>query len=76
MLRALREKFTQHKYIYHLLLATNSRALVEHTDNDDYWGDNLDGSGQNRLGLLLIQIRDELRRGNLQPNFAAYDPRS
>ena len=35
--------------------------LVEHTVNDHYWGDGGDGSGKNRLGQLLMQVRDELR---------------
>jgi N-glycosidase YbiA len=33
--------------------------LVEHTANDSYWGDGGDGSGRNRLGALLEQVRAE-----------------
>lgn len=46
-----------------VLLATGNKFLVEHTPikgRDSYWSDNFDGSGQNKLGLLLMQIREEL----------------
>ena len=61
MLDALRAKFTQHEDLRELLLATGDAVLVEHTANDSYWGDGGDGSGKNRLGRLLMQVRDELR---------------
>ncbi len=35
--------------------------LVEHTANDAYWGDGGDGNGKNRLGSLLMKVREELR---------------
>ena len=41
-------------------LVAGSRRLVEHTANDSYWGDGGDSSGQNRLGALLMQVRDEI----------------
>ncbi|MFO0583815.1 MAG: LysR family transcriptional regulator [Anaeromyxobacter sp.] len=37
------------------------RAVVEHTGNDRYWADGGDGAGKNRLGELLVQVREELR---------------
>ena len=58
MLDAVAAKFTQHDDLRALLLSTGDAKLVEHTENDDYWGD---GSGQNRLGRLLMQVRDQLR---------------
>jgi ribA/ribD-fused uncharacterized protein len=64
MLDALRAKFTQHDELKATLLGTGGSALVEHTANDAYWGDGGDGSGKNRLGHLLIQVRDELRAGS------------
>lgn len=60
MLEALRAKFSQHADLRALLLATGDARLVEHTANDDYWGDGGDGSGENRLGQLLMRVRDEL----------------
>jgi ribA/ribD-fused uncharacterized protein len=61
MLRVLRAKFAQHDKLRRRLLETGESALVEHTDRDRYWGDGGDGSGQNRLGALLEQVRAELR---------------
>lgn len=61
MLDALRAKFTQHEDLRAILLGTGDAMLVEHTANDNYWGDGGDGSGRNRLGHLLMQVRAELR---------------
>ncbi len=60
MLEALRAKFKQHPNLAEKLLSSGNRLLVELTDNDEYWGDPGDGSGQNRLGQLLMQVRTEL----------------
>ena len=61
MLDAVRAKFTQHDDLKAILLGTGDAKLVEHTANDSYWGDGGDGSGKNRLGQILMQIREELR---------------
>ena len=61
MLAALRAKFTQHADLRALLLGTGDARLIEHTANDSYWGDGGDGSGKNRLGALLMRVREELR---------------
>src|SRR6185369_8106704 len=61
MREALRAKFTQHPALKSLLLSTGSAVLVEHTRNDHYWADGGDGSGKNRLGQLLMELRDELK---------------
>jgi hypothetical protein len=62
MLKALRAKFTQHPELQRDLLDTGSEELIEHTRNDSYWGDGGDGVGQNKLGQLLMQIRNELKQ--------------
>ena len=63
MLEAVRAKFTQHADLRTVLLGTGDATLVEHTENDSYWGDGGDGSGRNRLGQILMQLRAELRDG-------------
>ena len=63
MLEAVRAKFTQHDDLRAALLATGDAVIVEHTENDSYWGDGGDGSGKNRLGQILMQVRELLRRG-------------
>lgn len=60
MLYALRIKF--HKGPARaLLLSTGSRPLVEASPVDYFWGAGQDGSGLNRLGCLLEQVRAEAR---------------
>lgn len=61
MRTALRAKFTQHEDLRRILLETGERDLVEHTERDRFWGDGGDGSGENMLGLLLMELRAALR---------------
>jgi ribA/ribD-fused uncharacterized protein len=61
MREALRAKFTQHAELTTLLLSTGDSKLVEHTEKDRYWGDGGDGSGKDRLGQLLMELRAQLR---------------
>ncbi|GGR08561.1 NADAR family protein [Deinococcus ruber] len=61
MRAALHAKFTQHAALRTLLLGTGDAELVEHTRNDAYWADGGDGSGRNRLGQLLMELRAYLR---------------
>jgi ribA/ribD-fused uncharacterized protein len=63
MHEAVLAKFTQHADLREVLLATGDSLLVEHTENDAYWGDGGDGSGKNRLGQILMIVREELRAG-------------
>ncbi|WP_412028130.1 NADAR family protein [Deinococcus yunweiensis] len=57
---ALRAKFTQHADLRALLLGTGGADIVEHTANDAYWADGGDGTGRNRLGELLMELREQL----------------
>jgi predicted NAD-dependent protein-ADP-ribosyltransferase YbiA (DUF1768 family) len=45
-----------------LLLQTGDAEIIEHTKNDKYWGDGGNGSGKNRLGELLMELRTKLRK--------------
>ena len=58
---AVLAKFTQHEELRTLLLSTGDAKLVEQTENDAYWGDGGDGSGKNRLGIILMEVRETLR---------------
>ena len=60
MHKALYCKFTQHTDLRKKLLETADKELIEHTSNDSYWGDGGNGSGLNRLGMLLMNVRKEL----------------
>jgi N-glycosidase YbiA len=61
MREALRAKFTQHEDLREMLLNTGDAMLVEHTANDRYWADGGDGTGLNRLGMLLMELRAALQ---------------
>jgi N-glycosidase YbiA len=59
MLTCVREKFRAHPECAAWLHATGTRRVVEHRP-DPVWGDNLDGTGRNQLGLVLMLVRAEL----------------
>jgi N-glycosidase YbiA len=61
MREAVLAKFTQHPDLQEILLGTGDALLVEHTEKDRYWADGGDGSGKNRLGKILMEIRRQLR---------------
>lgn len=56
-------KFTQHKDLADKLLATGNQILIEgNTWKDTYWG-MYNGYGKNKLGEILMRIREELKNG-------------
>ena len=60
MLEALRAKFQQNAGLLQQLKDTGSRPLVE-AGPDAYWGEGRLKNGKNRLGKLLMQVREEMR---------------
>lgn len=64
MRRVLRAKFTQHPDLAELLLSTGDARLVESATVDNevnrLWGE-VDGEGRNMLGVMLMELRAELR---------------
>src|SRR5919199_3824193 len=62
MRRAVLRKFESHADIRAILLATGDAAIVENAPRDYYWGCGADGSGQNKLGQILMEVREILRR--------------
>jgi ribA/ribD-fused uncharacterized protein len=63
MHEAVLTKFTPDADLRDILLGTGDAEIVEHTKNDNYWGDGGDGSGKIRLGQILMRVRQELRHG-------------
>lgn len=61
MMDALTLKFNSSKPLQDLLLSTGTQVIVEDSPFDYYWGIGKDGSGKNRLGKLLMQLREEYR---------------
>lgn len=64
MRKAVLQKFKTHADIREILLATESEVLVENSPIDYYWGCGKDGSGKNKLGQILMEVREVLRDGN------------
>jgi len=58
MKKAVLAKFSQHDELRKILLSTGDALLVEHTSKDSYWGDGGDGSGKNKLGQILMEVRE------------------
>jgi len=61
MKEAVYAKFSQHEDLKEILLSTENKKIVEHAP-DSCWGDGMDGKGQNRLGHVLVQVRQELQK--------------
>ncbi len=51
--------YTQNPELKKLLLATGNAYLVEHGP-DKFWHNGIDGTGQNKLGELLMELRGKL----------------
>jgi len=64
MREVLLAKFSQHEDLRKLLLSTGNARLIEagRTDNpvNREWGE-VNGKGLNKLGILLMEVREELR---------------
>jgi predicted NAD-dependent protein-ADP-ribosyltransferase YbiA (DUF1768 family) len=62
MAHILRAKFGQNPSLKQQLLLTGNFYLSSHSEKkgeDPFWSDNADGSGENRLGNLLMGLRKE-----------------
>jgi hypothetical protein len=60
MRTALRAKFSQHAVLKLMLLLTGDAILVDESPWDSFWGCGSDGFGKNMLGLMLMDLRQEL----------------
>jgi ribA/ribD-fused uncharacterized protein len=61
MRRAVRCKIETHPELRERLLATGDEEIVEASPSDFDWGAGNDGTGQNRLGHILMETRAALR---------------
>ena len=68
MRRVVLAKFRTHAALRDLLLSTGTRPLVESAPGDAFWGCGPEGTGENRLGKLLEEVRAMLRAGGLPPD--------
>ena len=61
MRNILYQKAKQHEYVRRQLLATGDRELIEDSWRDNFWGWGPNKDGQNMLGKLWIEVRNEFR---------------
>lgn len=57
---AIEAKFKQNPALRDLLVSTKGKVLQEASPTDKYWGIGKAGNGKNRLGVLLMKLRDQL----------------
>jgi ribA/ribD-fused uncharacterized protein len=69
MYEAVKFKFFQHLDLKKELFLTQGALIIEHTKNDSYWGDGGDGTGKNRLGAIIMKVRDEIKNYSNDINF-------
>lgn len=62
MRKAVLRKFETHADLRDILLKTGDEEIVENAPGDYYWGCGKDGSGKNRLGHILMDVRAQLKR--------------
>lgn len=78
MRAVLRAKFTQHADLRELLLSTGNARLVEAGTVDNavnrLWGE-VNGRGKNMLGVLLMELREQLARETKRSAGARRDQR-
>lgn len=61
MFRAVQKKFETHPELRARLVSTGDEDIVETAPGDRYWGCGADGTGRNRLGHILQEVRARLR---------------
>lgn len=66
MYEIVKRKFTINKELQQKLLETKEEELVEgNWWHDTYWGvDSKTGTGQNKLGKILMKVREEVKNNN------------
>lgn len=62
MKEILHAKVAQHPYVLKKLLESGDRELVEDSWRDDFWGWGPNKDGQNHLGKLWMEVREEVRK--------------
>ena len=67
MKRAIDTKF-ENKELAALLLSTGEKRLIEGSNVNSYWGEGPDKNGENNLGKLLMEKREELRANEDMPS--------
>jgi ribA/ribD-fused uncharacterized protein len=61
MKRAVLEKFKQNEDLRTKLLSTEDAELIEASPKDSFWGIGKNKKGQNKLGKILQEVRQEIK---------------
>lgn len=61
MFSAVLKKFKTHQSLLALLLSTGDQDIVENAPGDYYWGIGKNGTGHNKLGKILVSVRQQLK---------------
>lgn len=59
MKEVLQAKLEQHEDIQERLKASGNRTIIENSPVDSFWGNGPDNAGQNILGKLWMELRNE-----------------
>lgn len=63
MFVACLKKFQTHPELAERLKQTGNEILIENAPNDYFWGAGRAGTGQNKLGQILMRVRSDLVAG-------------
>ncbi|MEK7635373.1 MAG: NADAR family protein [Patescibacteria group bacterium] len=66
MKEILRAKVEQHPYVKKKLLESDGKELIEDSWRDNFWGWGPNKDGQNQLGKLWMEIREEFINADLK----------
>jgi predicted NAD-dependent protein-ADP-ribosyltransferase YbiA (DUF1768 family) len=58
-------KFSQHPALSQVLLGTEEKHIIEDSARDSYWGWGAQKTGQNKLGKILMLVRNQLKHISL-----------
>jgi ribA/ribD-fused uncharacterized protein len=65
MYQTVRERVRQNPKFRQALIDTGGEVIEEVSPFDYYWGIGRDGTGRNMLGEVLMDIRQEIKEGEL-----------
>ncbi|NDB82566.1 MAG: DUF1768 domain-containing protein [Alphaproteobacteria bacterium] len=58
MYEVIEAKFNQNPELKNNLIHTGLRPIIQHSRGDYFWGDGGDGTGRNKLGKILTNLRE------------------
>jgi len=64
MKRGTLQKFIENSDIREILLNTGDNLIIENCDDDVFWGQDVNGIGDNNMGKILMQVREYLRQND------------